>query len=114
MNALELTDWIENGAPFGKYETAKQAVVMLRQKQAEIEKINAEWVQAAMALGKCVQENHELKAEIEALKAKTLTEPSVKEITDLWLDVINNIPANDKRPTEWHFANAILRKAQEK
>ena len=48
------------------------------------------------------------------LRTKTLTEPSVKEITDLWLDVINNIPANDKRPREWHFANAILRKAQEK
>ena len=46
--------------------------------------------------------------------AKILTEPSVKEITDLWLDVINNIPANDKRPREWHFANAILRKASEK
>ena len=46
--------------------------------------------------------------------AKTLTKPSVKEITDLWLDVVNNIPANDKRPREWHFANAILRKAQEK
>jgi len=45
--------------------------------------------------------------------AKTLAEPPVKEITDLWLDVINNIPANDKRPREWHFANAILRKAQE-
>jgi hypothetical protein len=45
---------------------------------------------------------------------KTLTEPSVKEITDLWLYVVNNIPANDKRPVEWHFANAILRKAQEK
>jgi len=37
MTALELADWIENGAPFGKYETAKQAVVMLRQQQAEIE-----------------------------------------------------------------------------
>ena len=37
MNAYELADWIENGAPFGKYETAKQAVVMLRQQQAEIE-----------------------------------------------------------------------------
>ena len=37
MNALELANWIENGAPFGKYETAKQAVFMLRQQQAEIE-----------------------------------------------------------------------------
>ena len=41
-------------------------------------------------------------------------EPSVKEIDDLWLDVVNNKPANDKRPIEWHFAKAILRKAQEK
>ena len=42
MNANELADWIENGAPFGKYETAKQAVVMLRQQQAEIEALKAE------------------------------------------------------------------------
>ena len=41
MNANELADWIENGAPFGKYETAKQAVVMLRQQQAEIEVLKA-------------------------------------------------------------------------
>lgn len=46
MNALELADWIENGAPFGKYETAKQAVVMLRQQQAEIEALKAEKIRA--------------------------------------------------------------------
>ena len=45
---------------------------------------------------------------------KEYKEPSVKEIDDLWLDVVNNIPANDHRPREWHFAKAILRKAQEK
>jgi hypothetical protein len=44
---------------------------------------------------------------------KEYKEPSVKEIDDLWLDVINNIPANDHRPREWHFANAILTKASE-
>ena len=38
MNANELADWIENGAPFGKYETAKQAVVMLRQQQEKLNK----------------------------------------------------------------------------
>ena len=37
MTANELADWIENGAPFGDYETAKQAATMLRQQQAEIE-----------------------------------------------------------------------------
>ena len=36
MNANKLADWIENGAPFGEYETAKQAIIMLRQQQAEI------------------------------------------------------------------------------
>ena len=39
-------------------------------------------------------------------------EPSVKEITDLWLDVVNNRPANDKRPIEWHFARAIEAKVR--
>ena len=37
MTANELADWIENGAPFGDYETAKQAATMLRQQQDEIE-----------------------------------------------------------------------------
>ena len=37
MTANELADWIENGSPYGQYETAKQAVDMLRQQQAEIE-----------------------------------------------------------------------------
>jgi hypothetical protein len=37
MTANELADWIENGAPFGDYKTAKQASAMLRQQQAEIE-----------------------------------------------------------------------------
>ena len=46
MNANELADWIENGAPFGKYETAKQAVVMLRQQQAEIEALKAGKIRA--------------------------------------------------------------------
>jgi hypothetical protein len=36
MTANELADWIENGAPFGDYETAKQSVAMLRQQQAEL------------------------------------------------------------------------------
>ena len=50
MNALELADWIENGAPFGKYETAKQAVVMLRQQQAEIEALKDKLMLARQSL----------------------------------------------------------------
>ena len=37
MTANELADWIENGSPFGDYETAKQASTMLRQQAKEIE-----------------------------------------------------------------------------
>jgi len=37
MTANELADWIENGSPFGDYETAKQAVTMLREQAKEIE-----------------------------------------------------------------------------
>ena len=40
MTANELADWIENGAPFGDYETAKQAATMLRQQQATIDELN--------------------------------------------------------------------------
>ena len=39
MTANELADWIENGAPFGDYETAKQSATMLRLQQAEIESL---------------------------------------------------------------------------
>jgi arsenate reductase-like glutaredoxin family protein len=37
MTANELAEWIENSSPYGDYATAKKAVAMLRQQQAEIE-----------------------------------------------------------------------------
>jgi len=57
MTALELADWIENGAPFGKYETAKQAVIMLRQQQAEIEALKKE-----LALWRLSKSSEEIEA----------------------------------------------------
>ena len=73
MNANELADLYD--APYEYPEWGSKAQAMLRQQQAEIEalkaeidKVNAEWVQAAMALGRCVQENHDLKAEIAILR----------------------------------------------
>lgn len=63
MNANELAD--EIGSIL--YPYCEEAATMLRQQQAEIDKVNAEWVQAAMALGKCVQENHSLKADSKRL-----------------------------------------------
>ena len=73
MNANELADLYDSPYEFPEWGSKAQA--MLRQQQAEIEalkaeidKVNAEWVQAAMALGRCVQENHDLKAEIAILR----------------------------------------------
>ena len=71
MNTNKLADYLNKYAlarsvPEQKY--IEQAATMLRQQQAEIEKVNAEWVQAAMSLGRCVQENHDLKAEIAILR----------------------------------------------
>jgi hypothetical protein len=71
MNANELATKLANvgwDKPFSNWELLDEAATMLRQQQAEIEKVNAEWVLAAMALGKCVQENHDLKAEIAILR----------------------------------------------
>ena len=61
ITANELADWIENGAPFGDYETAKQAVAMLRQQQAEIE----------------------------SLRLRELTEEEIKEVYDQYFDLEN-------------------------
>ena len=50
MTANELADWIENGAPFGEYKTAKQASAMLRQQQAEIESLKKKLENLPMSL----------------------------------------------------------------
>jgi hypothetical protein len=52
MTANELADWIENGSPFGDYETAKQASTMLRQQQAEIELLRKELQKIKIWCGK--------------------------------------------------------------
>ena len=94
MNANELADWIENGAPFGKYETAKQAVVMLRQQQAEIEELKAK-------LG-CDPAYFDM-------PARKLTD---EEIGQIWMDCMESPYMQVSNPVG--FARAILRKAQEK
>ena len=71
MTANELADELTKMFRGEEYDRLVHEIPdLLRQQQAENEKVNAEWVQAAMALGACVQENHSLKAEIEALKEK--------------------------------------------
>lgn len=37
------------------------------------------------------------------------TNPTTEYVEKLWIHVIKNIPANDKRPVEWHFACELLK-----
>ena len=78
MNANELADKLEQGHWEGG--TREQAATMLRQQQAEIE----------------------------ALKAKTLTDEEITEVFDTTFEV------HDYQDSFIKFARAILRKAQEK
>ena len=101
MTANELADWIENGAPFGDYETAKQAATMLRKQQAEIERL--------IMLCDCMTTESNRKGnEIEALKLRELTDEEIIEIASpMFVDV--RYPS-----TALEFARAILKKAREK
>jgi hypothetical protein len=95
VEAKLLRKKLKNGLIVDKWDL----VTIIEKQQAEIDSLRKNLDVALMIVNE---------------PAKTLTEPSVKEITELWLYVVNNKPVNDKRPIEWHFANAILRKAQEK
>lgn len=86
MTANELADWIENGAPFGDYETAKQAVAMLR-KQAK---------------------------EIELLKLRKLTDEEMLEVYKKLFNKKNEFKENLKRRSYFDFALAILKKASDR
>jgi 3-phosphoglycerate kinase len=68
MTANELADWIENGAPFGSYEGAKKAVIMLRQQAKKIEYLLDHNVKLIDDLFAERKEVIRLEAEIEALK----------------------------------------------
>jgi hypothetical protein len=95
MNAYELADWIENGAPFGKYVTAKQAAVMLRQLQAEKEIcINA----------------------LNQIGSGTITgeETNYKAIVSVMRDIANDALYELNRNTMMTWEDLYARKEQEK
>ena len=81
MNANELADWIENGAPFGKYETAKQAVVMLRQQQAEL-------VISENLIKHLYSENKELRLETEQQQVEIKMLKETIQGRDKYIDLI--------------------------
>jgi len=72
MTANELANWIENGSPYGQYETAKQAVDMLRQQQAEIDELKAEKLIHDEAYLSQMKEIRRLKEHIKLLEDKAI------------------------------------------
>lgn len=81
MNANELADWIENGAPFGKYETAKQAAIMLRQQQAEL-------VISENLIKHLYSENKELRLETEQQQVEIKMLKETIQGRDKYIDLI--------------------------
>jgi len=100
MNANELADRLEQGHWEGG--TREQAATMLRQQQAE-------YYSLLVNHDKLYAKVIEQQAEIEALKAKTLTD---EEIMVLYEEYIETQYASESNVLG--FGRAILRKAQDK
>ena len=98
MNANELADKLEQGHWEGG--TREQAATMLRQQKAEYYSL---LVNHDKLYAKVVEQQ----AEIEALKAKTLTDEEITEVFDTTFEV------HDYQDSFIKFARAILRKAQD-
>jgi len=100
MNANELADALQETEPYYStdYKLFDKAATMLRQQQAEYYSL---LVNHDKLYAKVVEQQ----AEIEALKAKTLTDD---EIIEIWC-----VMETDTGEQNIDFARAILRKAQD-
>ena len=101
MNANELADALQETEPYYStdYKLFDKAATMLRQQQAEYYSL---LVNHDKLYAKVVEQQ----AEIEALKAKTLTD---EEIIEIWSGM-----ETDTGEQNIAFARAILKKAQNK
>jgi hypothetical protein len=131
MTANELADWIENGAPFGDYETAKQASAMLRQQQAEIEALKKDlalktrdrdvFANFTLAYEKRIEELEKGSGWLEETDEQVIANaekrfPFLKR-RELTYEEISDIRNKHLAPKDcdiYTFAKAILQKASEK
>jgi len=105
MNANELADKLEQGDWEGG--TREQAATMLRQQQEKLTKYELRHVAQRDRIAILEMQHKQQQAEIEALKAKTLTD---EDINDFTVRIYNC-----RTGAEAHkIVLAILRKAQEK
>ena len=106
MNANELADKLEQGHWEGG--TREQVATMLRQQQEKLTKYELRHVAQRDRIAILEMQHKQQQAEIESLKAKTLTDEEITEIFDTTFEV------HDYQDSFIKFARAILRKAQEK
>ena len=117
VNANELADRLEQGHWEGG--TREQAATMLRQQQEKLTKYELRHVAQRDRIAILEMQHKQQQAEIESLKAKTLTD---EEIYEVWKKAMQeeakieySIYATQlERQPFVFFARAILRKAQDK
>ena len=105
MNANELADKLEQGHWEGG--TREQVATMLRQQQEKLNKYELRHVAQRDRIAILEMQHKQQQAEIEALKAKTLTDEEIKEFITVFPIIFTPMDLLG-------FARAILRKAQEK
>ena len=111
MNANELADelhkiYIQEAAEC--WDVVEEAATMLRQQQEKLTKYELRHVAQRDRIAILEMQHKQQQAEIESLKAKTLTDEEITEIFDTTFEV------HDYQDSFIKFARAILRKAQEK
>ena len=118
MNANELADWIKDTEfyvmppPNINYKM-DEVEAMLRQQQAEIDRLNKLAEAISRDCNNTALERNELQAEIEALEAHPAKELTDEEIEKVFYDTHFGFKGRDDSDFV-DFARAILRKAQEK
>ena len=105
MNANELADKLEQGHWEGG--TREQVATMLRQQQEKLNKYELRHVAQRDRIAILEMQHKQQQAEIEALKAKTLTDEEIREFITVFPIVFTPMDLLG-------FARAILRKAQDK
>ena len=111
MNANELAEALDDLDLISGYKVVAEAQTMLRQQQEKLTKYELRHVAQRDRIAILEMQHKQQQAEIEALKAKTLTDEEIAKLAD---DILGYQIYGYKESGVYEFARAILRKAQEK
>ena len=110
MNANEMADLLILFDSGRIYEHAEEIAAMIRQQQEKLTKYELRHVAQRDRIAILEMQHKQQQAEIEALKAKTLTDEEIAKLAD---DILGYQIYGYKESGVYEFARAILRKAQE-